>query len=329
MAPKRAKRKRGSVGSLVGLCSDGKLSLIVSTLVEGIAAGETLTPVSRRQIAVDLHDDMKKLIVCNNVELSPAGQYVWKFLEPNRLLAHVIESCPELAEAYVRAANECLPTRDRPWNLLYGYEEFIPGDKLNLQESRKCMVLGYNFEELGEDILCADYSWMLPVVLLSNTLKTILGGWSRLLAIFLRTHLLGAHGLETAGVTVMINGAPLTIFAKTQSITPDYDGIRLGWDWRGASCIRPCLRCANVFKKGSDIARRLEGCQEITCTDKDKLIARTDDDFENDVDLITEAGTAFAAGTITKTVFDKLVFGIGQNFNPLGFPACKTLRFEK
>ena len=42
----------------------------------------------------------------------------WSFLEPNRLLAHVIERSPQLAEAYGRAANESLPTKEDPWSLI-------------------------------------------------------------------------------------------------------------------------------------------------------------------------------------------------------------------
>ena len=56
-----------------------------------------------------------------------------------------------------------------------------------------------------------------------------------MLALYLHVQLLGAQGLATVGVTVMVNGAPLTIYARVGGILPDYDGVRIGWDWRGAS----------------------------------------------------------------------------------------------
>ncbi len=46
------------------------------------------------------------------------GEDSWEFLEPNRLLAHVVERCPALAEAYARAANESMPTREKPMETL-------------------------------------------------------------------------------------------------------------------------------------------------------------------------------------------------------------------
>ena len=37
-----------------------------------------------------------------------------------------------------------------------GYDEFVPGNKLNLQNHRKCMNLSFSFEELGSAITCSD-----------------------------------------------------------------------------------------------------------------------------------------------------------------------------
>jgi len=54
-----------------------------------------------------------------------------------------------------------------------------------------------------------------------------LGGWSHMLAKFLRAQLLGAQGLRTSGALVMINGSPLQIYANVSGILPDYDGVGL------------------------------------------------------------------------------------------------------
>ena len=139
-----------------------------------------------------------------------------------------------------------------------------------------------------------------------------------MLAVYLRKQLLGIQGLLTAGVTLVIENQPLTIYAKVWCICADYDGIRIGWDWRGANCIRCCLRCANVFKKNTDLATRLPNSVEITCTDKALLIERTNQDFLDDVDLVTEAGSSYAQGRITQAAFQSIVQATAQNFNPLG-----------
>ena len=81
-----------------------------------------------------------------------------------------------------------------------------------------------------------------------------------MLAHFLRTQLLGAQGLRTTGVVVMLNGSPLQNVADVEGILPDYGGVGIGWDWKGANSLRPNLRYANVFKKGSELAARIGNC---------------------------------------------------------------------
>ncbi len=61
------------------------------------------------------------------------------FLDPNKMLAHVVETCPELAAAFGRAANEHLPTAGRPWGLMLCFDEFVPGDKLKSYAGRKVL----------------------------------------------------------------------------------------------------------------------------------------------------------------------------------------------
>jgi hypothetical protein len=70
----------------------------------------------------------------------------------------------------------------------------------------------------------------------------------------------------------------------------------------------------------------VENGVESTCVDKTKLIERTNEDFENDVDLVTEAGDQWARGLITKTIKEDIEKSTAQNFNPLGLFACKELR---
>ena len=81
------------------------------------------------------------------------------------------------------------------------------------------------------------------------------------------------------------------LYASVEDILPDYDGVRIGWDWKGANSLRPVIRSANCFKKGSGLAHRL-GAVEITDHDPEKIIERTDSDYEFDVDLVLAAGAS-------------------------------------
>lgn len=318
--PPPQKKKRSNppgINALIGKCSDETFSDFMRALGH---------EKHRSRCADDLRDDTMHLMHRLDLPAVGGGQISWEFLEPNRLIAHVIEACPQLAEAYARAANECAPTVDRPWKLRLCYDEYVPGDKLKAYSTRKAMVLGFNFVDLGEDILSKDYSWFIPIVTRQQYMKQVLGGWSHMLAKFLHVQLLGTHGLQTTGAVVMLNGSPLQIFANVESILGDYDGIRIGWDWKGSGSLRPNIRYSNVFKKNSDLAARIGDCVEITCTDQGALIQRSAQDFEDDVDLVLEAGTEFAAGRLTRARFEEIEQAAGQNWNPLGFASDPVLR---
>ncbi len=115
---------------LVGRCSDVALARILKECVSFLERGEPLPRRYRDRIAADLRDEVQDLLALVPMQLNDGGDTVWAFWEPNRLLAHVVESCLELAKAYGRAANEHMPTRENPWDLLICYDEFVPGDKL-------------------------------------------------------------------------------------------------------------------------------------------------------------------------------------------------------
>ena len=172
--------------------------------------GETLT---RRSIEAEFNKELDVLL--ERVPLPTTdGDWEWTFLEPNRLLQHVVESCPELGAAYIRASNERMPTLELPWKLLICFDEFAPGHQLNCDNTKKVMVLSFNFAELGEETLQKDCSWMIPIIARSCHMHAIIGGWCNMLRVFFLTLLLGNQGGSTVGVTVMAQGQPLTIFSR-------------------------------------------------------------------------------------------------------------------
>ena len=63
----------------------------------------------------------------------------------------VSESAP-LQQLLKKALRESPSSRERPWSLVVGFDEFVPGNKLQLQPSRKAMNLSFTFLELGSGI---------------------------------------------------------------------------------------------------------------------------------------------------------------------------------
>ena len=92
------------------------------------------------------------------------GTKEWTLYDPTLLVSHVLSSCPALAEIY-RAK---LAEEPAPWNIVIGYDEHVPGDKLKVKNLRKSMVASFNFLELGEEHLARGCTWFIPVVLRSS-----------------------------------------------------------------------------------------------------------------------------------------------------------------
>ena len=188
------------------------------------------------------------------------------------------------------------------------------------------MVLSFNFIELGSELLSRADTWVTPLVIRHTMLEAISGGFSRVLRDFLKLQLLGPNGLLTGGVPLMVNGAPLTIFAKVQFLLGDGDGLRLALDWRGAASLKPCFRHGNVWKAGSGMAHRIEGHVEHTCADPSLFKTTSAREFEQIVDHLILAKNQWSAGLMTKANFEKLQKVAGMNCNPSSFFADPELR---
>ena len=254
------------------------------------------------------------------------GEVTLPLCEPNMLLMHLLQEAPQLAEWYGEAANVHGCGRDHPWRMVLAFDEFTPGDPLKPTNTRKIMVVSFNFIQLGSELLSRADTWVTPLVIRHTMLETISGGFSRVLRDFLKLQLLGPNGLLTVGVPLMVNGAPLTIFAKVQFLLGDGDGLRLALDWRGAGSLKPCFRHGNVWKAGSDMARRIEGHVEHTCADPSLFKTTSAHEFEQIVDHLIWAKSQWSAGLMTKSNFEKLQKVAGTKCNPLSFFADPELR---
>ena len=89
--------------------------------------------------------------------------------------------------------------------------------------------------------------------------------------------------------------------------------------------MKPCLKHANVFMKGSGLKSRGEKVVEITCTDPTKFELYEDGELEDIIDLaIVAKGRVDCGGKLA--VLRKIEKASGLNCNPDGVLADKDLR---
>jgi hypothetical protein len=245
----------------------------------------------------------------------------WEFADPNRLLAEAVDHSPGLAAMISDAVRRSPPSMARPWSLIVGFDEFVPGNKLQADNRRKSMVLSFTFRELGPAAMSSALAWHTPVIVRTQIIGQVAGGWSHLLALYLKKQLLGPSGLATAGVPLTLNGEVVLIFAKLTNLLSDGDGLRQAFNWKGASGLKPCFKHFNVFNKNTDLAARDPGYVEIGCHDVNAFRSWTPAQLNKMVDLLRAAAARVVARTMTKGEFNDLQITLGLNYNPLGLLA--------
>jgi hypothetical protein len=189
---------------------------------------------------------MKATVV---LPLIDGGEFSWEFVDPAKLLSEAVANVPDLQELYSRAlsVHRCSP--EEPWNIAVGFDEFTPGNKLNLDNRRKAMVLSFTFLELGQPAVTHGRAWLTPVVIRSTVLHDVEGGWARCLSTFLERLLFAPSGLAAGGVPILVGGQPILLFGKLSNLLSDGEGLQHAFDWKGHSSFKSCIKHYNVFKK--------------------------------------------------------------------------------
>ena len=149
-------------------------------------------------------------------------EFVWEFCNPNLLMAMLINQSPALQNVYATLANRM---RDDPCSLIITFDEYVLGSKARPDTNRKSMNLLFNFAEIGPEMLCHDSSWFLPITVRTMQVNRIAGGWSRMLKVFLHRALYSDDGLTTAGIPLVLHGAPYLLKAKLKILLTDGGGV--------------------------------------------------------------------------------------------------------
>ena len=59
--------------------------------------------------------------------LKAGGDVQWEYIDPNALLQRAVTVLPKLQSVFGAALRRQEPTMDRPWRLVIGFDEFVPG----------------------------------------------------------------------------------------------------------------------------------------------------------------------------------------------------------
>jgi len=139
----------------------------------------------------------------------------------------------------------------------------------------------------------------------------------------------GPSGLSSAGMLLHIDGQDRLLFARVTNIIADGDGVRMRWDWRGATSLKACWKHFNVRKKDSDLARRGEGFIEIDCDVLASFRSWSRSEVYRVHDTLAAAAGNVVAGTMSKDDYNDLEASVGINLNAYGMLASTVLRHRR
>ena len=317
MAPKR-KRNADSlicnIDELVGMPRKQILGLLKKIRDGKI---DTTHGVCADNIDADRHFRFESVSMSQTFELDPEKakrgdiQFLVEVADPGLLIQHVLSESSTLAQEYVDALGIHPGTRERPWRLIIGFDEYVPGSQFNFENSKKVMALYFTFSEVFSH---KNASWFAPFIVRVRLAHKVQGGIPAIMAWFLKRMLWGPHGLSSAGAVFTTAGRHYTFFAELANLISDADGHRLVLGWRGAGSFKPCPRHWNVWRKGSDLAGRIEGAVEITCADASKMHVATKEEFEDACDIVAEGCRRWQDGRITKTMYEVVRNMNGMNW---------------
>ena len=250
------------------------------------------------------------------------GTFELPFACPCLAIPQMVDKCPQLSRRWERALLTYPPSL-ADWRLVIAFDEFSPGNPLAPLNRRKTMVCSLTFLELQP--LHNDAIWFTPLVIRGLIYKSIDGGWARVFSDFLEHLMLGPSGLATAGMALRVAGQHYLVRAKIHAILSDGEGLQRAFNWKGASSLKPCMLCWNIWSR-CDIADRGDGHEEISCH-QPALFKRTGTrGMHKAADSLVAAWRRRSRGEATKKFCEDLEKVCGFTANANGVLSRTSLR---
>ena len=153
----------------------------------------------------------------------------------------------------------------------------------------------------------------------------VVGNLSRVSRVLLNDVFGGVDCLSTAGVDLDFPGRRTVIlFAQLGHVLGDEAALKMIWDCRGASGVRPCFICLNVVSSRSELAEYTTPTADIcclTCSDVGSLQLASNEEVWRRFDVLEDVKDSVSA-----TDFETLQKASGQNYNADGVLADRALR---
>ena len=97
--------------------------------------------------------------VTEEMPLTDGGSFTWVYTDPCGALEQLVQEAPAVTSAYLQAKRKSPPSVHRPWHLVVAWDEFCPGNKLQV--------------ELGQDVIASGLGWITPLVVRTSVIRQV------------------------------------------------------------------------------------------------------------------------------------------------------------
>ena len=127
-----------------------------------------------RKVLGEANQELFHRIKCADaVRMLSGVPWSWAYVGPGKLLTVLMSESAILQGLYDDAWARSPASPQAPWSLVVAYDEFVPGNKLSTDHSRKTMVVSFTFLELGAAVLSRGTVWTTPVSVRSTTIAEV------------------------------------------------------------------------------------------------------------------------------------------------------------
>ena len=171
MMPKRRRLDTGQLLNVVHLGGVNRLGL--ARIVAALEAEDSSVNRIRAKLDNANHAMFANLRREEELRMTSGRPWRWDLADPGELLSLVVNESESLQALYAEAWARAPSSVDRPWSAVIGFDEFVPGNKLACDHTRKRMVLSFSFLELGGSALFRNSTWVIHVVVRANVIKKV------------------------------------------------------------------------------------------------------------------------------------------------------------
>ena len=156
------KRRRIGQDKLQGLVCMRNVSLSAVQRVLNIASSGDDT-VSWRQLQAAGRQRFEQVKHTITLPAEDGGEVAINMVHTMKLFTLLLQENATIRNWFEESWRAKPSSPAQPWQLLLGWDEFVPGNKLAIQNSRKTMVLNLAFMEMRQHLGC-DAAWITPLV---------------------------------------------------------------------------------------------------------------------------------------------------------------------